>query len=53
MISIHAPREGCDRFLDVQRQQEFRISIHAPREGCDLIRLADLRRETDFNPRTP
>ena len=34
MISIHAPREGCDG-----RQIDFKIpssiSIHAPREGCD------------------
>ena len=37
LISIHAPREGCDveRFLPVARHQ---ISIHAPREGCDTTR---------------
>ncbi len=35
IISIHAPREGCDDngcvFGDTPK-----ISIHAPREGCDL-----------------
>ena len=29
------------------------ISIHALRKESDLIRLADLRRDTDFNPRSP
>ena len=33
-ISIHAPREGSDRFgLDADAHQG--ISIHAPREGSD------------------
>ena len=35
LISIHAPREGCD----IEAEQTFMslplISIHAPREGCD------------------
>ena len=37
IISIHAPREGCD--LDGGGDQFHRlvISIHAPREGCDAI----------------
>ena len=43
LISIHAPREGCDlrprfKFLGGG------ISIHAPREGCDPRRVA--RRST-------
>ena len=33
-ISIHAPREGCDRFTP-QGHPGGVISIHAPREGCD------------------
>ena len=33
-ISIHAPREGCDRRQGVS-YRHHRISIHAPREGCD------------------
>ena len=36
MISIHAPREGCDE--DIQSDDlVIRISIHAPREGCDSV----------------
>ena len=34
IISIHAPREGCDRRVRYRRGWS-RISIHAPREGCD------------------
>ena len=33
-ISIHAPREGCDRIPDRLIHTDA-ISIHAPREGCD------------------
>ena len=33
-ISIHAPREGCDR-LKIGDTEYSGISIHAPREGCD------------------
>ena len=37
VISIHAPREGCDlkRFDAIKWDTD--ISIHAPREGCDKI----------------
>ena len=34
MISIHAPREGCDPAA-CPRSHSSSISIHAPREGCD------------------
>ena len=34
MISIHAPREGCDVGARLYANY-FGISIHAPREGCD------------------
>ena len=34
MISIHAPREGCDEGT-ADRRRRHSISIHAPREGCD------------------
>ncbi|PRX55990.1 hypothetical protein B0G52_1383 [Cohnella sp. SGD-V74] len=34
-ISIHASREGCDWFSQVQTP-DASISIHASREGCDL-----------------
>ena len=37
LISIHAPREGCD-FMEVNRiLMGLNISIHAPREGCDWL----------------
>ena len=36
LISIHAPREGCDGSRPV-RALHADISIHAPREGCDEL----------------
>ena len=35
MISIHAPREGCDLAIGFGCRFDAVISIHAPREGCD------------------
>ena len=35
-ISIHAPREGGDCGVKLERLQTRSISIHAPREGGDL-----------------
>ena len=52
-ISIHAPREGCDR-ASLLAYCRIEISIHAPREGCDRppgIPVLDIG--ADFNPRTP
>ena len=40
VISIHAPREGCDRAANILRHP-IDISIHAPREGCDVVVVAD------------
>ena len=37
VISIHAPREGCDRADLAQAKAAQAISIHAPREGCDSV----------------
>ena len=34
-ISIHAPREGGDRYFPYDRLFPWEISIHAPREGGD------------------
>ena len=34
-ISIHAPRERCDRCSFILRNTGRGISIHAPRERCD------------------
>ena len=35
IISIHAPREGSDRFQTRAHTRQSSISIHAPREGSD------------------
>ena len=35
MISIHAPRVGCDLWLGLLLLLLLGISIHAPRVGCD------------------
>ena len=40
IISIHAPREGCDDHLN-GGARVGRISIHAPREGCDAVPSAE------------
>ena len=34
-VSIHAPREGCDRCPPLLQRGAGVVSIHAPREGCD------------------
>ena len=34
-VSIHAPREGCDKTALEFRHPDGVVSIHAPREGCD------------------
>ncbi len=36
IISIHAPRAGCDGDRDPQPPLAVFISIHAPRAGCDF-----------------
>ena len=36
LISIHAPRVGCDADLKTQLERIV-ISIHAPRVGCDIF----------------
>ena len=36
LISIHAPREGCD-LATAPPNRSGSISIHAPREGCDVL----------------
>ena len=34
VVSIHAPREGCD-YAVIPSVDGIIVSIHAPREGCD------------------
>ena len=51
-ISIHAPLAGCD----VSDLFSFRvriISIHAPLAGCDRDMEKFIKRQRNFNPRTP
>ena len=52
IISIHAPREGCDERISRMLEDSL-ISIHAPREGCDPGVGKTTARPSDFNPRTP
>ena len=52
LISIHAPREGCDIFAPIANSAAL-ISIHAPREGCDFCTYARFPIILYFNPRTP
>ena len=52
VISIHAPREGCDYNIGHGLKLD-KISIHAPREGCDIEGGLSLALEFNFNPRTP
>ena len=37
LISIHAPRAGCDYATPTESSLLQTISIHAPRAGCDLV----------------
>ena len=52
IISIHAPRAGCDAQLSGSGAL-LCISIHAPRAGCDLLTDGIGGALQDFNPRTP
>ena len=38
IISIHAPRVGCDLVL-LKGVYATKISIHAPRVGCDYAKV--------------
>ena len=38
IVSIHAPRAGCDD-LYLPYLPPVSVSIHAPRAGCDLLIL--------------
>ena len=54
IISIHAPRVGCDTVTLGSQLLFLGISIHAPRVGCDAPLYSTKGAEThDFNPRTP
>ena len=53
IISIHAPRVGCDFGYSYSYTFVLKISIHAPRVGCDLLAEIMKFAAKDFNPRTP
>ena len=52
LISIHAPREGSDRFRPVSFIL-YQISIHAPREGSDPYSYAQANWEWAFQSTLP
>ena len=52
VISIHAPRMGCDGYSFLSGAGSA-ISIHAPRMGCDFVVRQTRDRRDHFNPRTP
>ena len=54
VISIHAPRAGCDRrssLISISVRRD--ISIHAPRAGCDRPGGQERGTHKYFYPRTP
>ena len=54
LVSIHAPREGCDQTAECLLVVPLPVSIHAPREGCDdSIFRKHMRQIWCFNSRTP
>ena len=52
IVSIHAPREGCDAPKSTGAT-DYLVSIHAPREGCDLRLSYLVMSNPSFNSRTP
>ena len=53
VISIHAPRAGCDSPKHFRHNTSASISIHAPRAGCDVESAVNRWTFHYFNPRTP
>ena len=54
VISIHAPRVGCDYPYLRRFGERISISIHAPRVGCDATYATQNPLSLNyFNPRTP
>ncbi len=53
LVSIHAPRVGCDLLLVVGGEEEVEVSIHAPRVGCDKFQADLCSLCGRFNSRTP
>ena len=53
LVSIHAPRVGCDASLEASISSRGYVSIHAPRVGCDLCGRYYALHSRCFNSRTP
>ena len=53
LVSIHAPREGCDPEGACPLPVSIDVSIHAPREGCDETKPKSPPLRECFNSRTP
>ena len=51
-ISIHAPREGCDKAIE-SAFGSASISIHAPREGCDVNGIGGISGRIQFQSTHP
>ena len=52
-VSIHAPREGSDRVVNMNAAHLFGVSIHAPREGSDLRRKVTYVFDLDVSIHAP
>ena len=52
-ISIHAPREGGDCGVKLDRLQTRSISIHAPREGGDVTPMGSLLADLGISIHAP
>ena len=53
IVSIHAPRAGCDYRWCRRLLVRCSVSIHAPRAGCDLMLVLINSSPRCFNSRTP
>ena len=53
IVSIHAPRVGCDTADLAEVGFSFSVSIHAPRVGCDQDQNTPTKVSPSFNSRTP
>ena len=51
-VSIHAPWEGCDKYLSRSKAAVQGVSIHAPWEGCDIEQTMSNFHHSRFNSRT-
>ena len=48
LVSIHAPRAGCDVEDILSYDWTPEVSIHAPRAGCDKLIVNEFRHGKEF-----